>query len=270
MTIPALVVLLVVYFYPILRFLPKSFINDDGKLTLEYLARVFTEPLYLKSLLRTLRIGGIVTLINLILGYIVAYTLTRVKQKTTSLLMGVIMISFWVSLLVRTYSWMVLLQKNGIVNDFLLGMHFIQERESLLYTEKAVLLGMTNLLLPYAILPIYNVLRSIDPNLATAAMSLGATRSQAFLKVTLPLSMPGVASAVMLVFIQSLGFYITPLLLGGGQTLMITGLIDNQVSRFLNWHFGSALGMVLLLITVIFLLGFDKIFGIDRLSEGMM
>lgn len=270
MTVPALLVLLIFYFYPIIQFLPKSFLTDEGNFTLEYFARVFSDELYLQTLLRTLRIGLLATLINLVLGYTVAYALTKMKQSTANILMGVIMISFWVSLLVRTYSWMVLLQKNGVVNDVLFALHIIRERETLLYTEGAVLVGMTNILLPYSILPIYSVLKGLDPNLATAAMSLGATPAQAFVKVTLPLSMPGIASAVMLVFIQALGFYITPMLLGGGQTQMITGLIDNQIFRFLNWHFGSALGMLLLLITVVFLLGFDKIFGIDRLSEGMM
>ena len=270
MTVPALMVLLIFYFYPILQFLPQSLIDDEGRFTLEYFARVFSDQLYLDTLLRTLKIGLLATLINLILGYVAAYTLTKVKQSTANILMGVIMISFWVSLLVRTYAWMVLLQKNGVLNDALAFLGIIQERKSFLYTEGAVLTGMTNILLPYAILPIYSVLKGLDPNLATAAMSMGATPLQAFWKVTLPLSMPGIATAVMLVFIQTLGFYVTPMLLGGGQTQMITGLIDTQVYRFLNWHFASALGMLLLLITVVFLLGFDKIFGIDRLSEGMM
>ncbi len=270
MALPALIVLLVFYFIPILQFLPRSFIDDNGKFTLQYLIRVFSEKLYLKTLLRTLRIALVATVINLLLGYIVAYTLTQINQRTVNILMALIMVSFWVSLLVRTYAWMVLLQKNGVINDVLSGLHILKERKTLLYTEGAVLVGMTNILLPYSILPIYSVLKGLDPNLSTAAMSLGATRAQAFCKVTLPLSMPGIATGVMLVFIQALGFYVTPMLLGGGQTQMLTGLIDSQIYRFLNWHFGAALGMVLLIITAIFLFGFEKIFGIDKLSEGIM
>ena len=269
MTVPALILLLVVYFWPISQFLPKSIYNE-GNFTLEFFARVFSDKLYFQTLVRTVKISVYATCINLLLGYPVAYTMTRVKARTASIIMGLIMVSFWTSLLVRTYAWMVILQKNGIINEMLFALGFIKEKNTLLYTEFAVLIGMTNILLPYSILPIYSVLKGLDPNLATVAMSLGATKSQAFFKVTLPLSMPGVGSAVMLVFIQSLGFYVTPMLLGGGQTQMITGLIDNQVYRFLNWGFASALAMMLLIITVVFLLGFDRLFGIDRLSEGMM
>ena len=269
MALPALILLLLIYYYPLSQFLPKSIINDDGKLTFEFFARVFSDKLYFDTIIRTVKLSFYATVINIVLGYIVAYTLTLVKPKTSGIIMAIIMISFWTSLLVRTYSWMVILQKNGIVNDVLLWLGFIQEPNTLLYTEGAVLVGMSNILLPYAILPIYSVLRGIDPNLDLAAMSMGATRLQAFRKVTLPLSLPGIASGVMLVFIQSLGFYITPMLLGGAQTQMITGLIDNQIYRFLNWNFGAALGMVLLIITVIFLVGFDKLFGIDKLNQGM-
>lgn len=269
MTVPALLLLLVFYFWPISQFLPKS-IYCEGRFTLEFFARVFSDKLYFQTLVRTVKISLYATIINLLLGYPVAYTMTRVKPRTASFILGLIMVSFWTSLLVRTYAWMVILQKNGIINTMLFTLGLIKEKNTLLYTEFAVLIGMTNILLPYSILPIYSVLNGLDPNLASAAMSLGATRLQAFFKITLPLSMPGVGSAVMLVFIQSLGFYVTPMLLGGGQTQMITGLIDNQVYRFLNWGFASALAMMLLIITVVFLLGFDRLFGIDRLSEGMM
>lgn len=269
MALPALVLLLLIYYFPLSQFLPRSVINDDGQFTLEFFSRVFSDSLYFDTIVRTVKLSFFATVINIVLGYIVAYTMSRVKTKTAGIIMAVIMISFWTSLLVRTYSWMVILQKNGIINDFLLFCGLVSEPKTLLYTEGAVLVGMSNILLPYAILPIYSVLKGIDPNLDMAAMSMGATRFQAFRKVTLPLSFPGIASGVMLVFIQSLGFYITPMLLGGAQTQMITGLIDNQIYKFLNWGFASALGMVLLIITVIFLFGFDKLFGIDKLSQGM-
>ena len=269
MTIPALIVLIGFYYYPILKFVPFSIVNDDGDLTFEYFARVFTDSLYRDSMIRTVKIALMATVINILLGYPLAYTMTKVSQKAANIMMSIIMISFWTSLLVRTYSWMVLLQKNGIINNILFSLGIISQKKTWLYTEIAVLVGMTNILLPYSILPIYSVMKALDPNLPIAAMSMGATKTQAFLKVTLPLSLSGVASAVMLLFIQALGFYITPMLLGGAQTLVITGLIDKQIYTFLNWHFGSALGMVLLLITIIFLIGFDRLFGIDKLTEAM-
>lgn len=270
MILPALIILLIFYFYPIIRLVPKSFIDNDGNLTMEFFRRVFTDELYIETLLRTLKIAVAATIINLLLGYPVAYFMSVCKPRTSNWIMGVILISFWTSLLVRTYAWMVLLQRTGVVNQILQALHIISEPVTIMYTEWAVLIGMTNILLPFMILPIYSVLKGTDPNLAVAAMSLGASKTRAFMKVTLPLSLPGVASGVLLVFIQSLGFYITPLLLGGPQTMMITGLIDNQMFKFMNWNFGSALGMVLLLITIIFLIGFDRIFGVDKLSEGLM
>lgn len=139
-----------------------------------------------------------------------------------------------------------------------------------MYTPAAVLIGMVHILLPYMILPIYSVLRSIDKNLSLAAMSLGASRTKAFLRVTLPLSVPGIASGILLVFIQSLGFYVTPMLLGGAQTLVASGLIDRQIFTFLDWSFGSALGVILLLITVLFLGVFDRFFGMDSLQKRLV
>ena len=270
MTLPALILLVIFYFYPIIRLMPKSFIDPDGHITASFFTRVFEDKLYIETLLRTLKIAAMATIINLLLGYPVAYVLVRVKQRAANLIIGVILLSFWTSLLVRTYSWMVILQRTGIINKALLGLHLIDKPVSLMYTEVAVLIGMTNLLLPYMILPTYSVLKGIDNNLLFAARSLGANSREAFFKVTLPLSLPGIASGVLLVFIQSLGYYITPLLLGGPQTMMITGLIDKQMFTYLNWNFGSAIGMVLLIITIIFLIGFDKLFGVDKLSEGLM
>ncbi len=238
MTLPALILLVIFYFYPILKLVPKSFIDSDGHVTASFFTRVFADELYIQTLLRTLKIAGMATVINLLLGYPVAYVLAAVKQKTANLMVAIILLSFWTSLLVRTYSWMVILQRTGIINKALLALHIIDKPLTLMYTEFAVLIGMTNLLLPYMILPIFSVLKSIDNNLVFAA--------------------------------RSLGYYITPLLLGGPQTMMITGLIDKQMFTYMNWNFGSAIGMVLLVITIIFLIGFDRLFGVDKLSDGLM
>lgn len=268
MILPALAVLIIFYFYPILKLIPKSFIDSEG-FTLSYFSRVFTDTLYRETLLRTLRIALLSSVVNLLLGYPVAYMLSRAKARTAGIIMGCILISFWTSLLVRVYSWMVILQKTGLLSKFLVWIGILQEPRSFMYTDFAVLLGMSNILLPYMILPIYSVLKGVDRNLPIAAMSLGATPAIAFWKITLPMSMPGVMSGVLLVFIQSLGFYIIPIMLGGPQVMMITSLIDNQMFKFMNWNFGAALGMILLLITAIFLMGFDRLFGLDQLKQGV-
>ena len=269
MILPALLLFLIFYFYPIIKLIPQSLI-EDGAVTFQNYMRIFTEPLYYNSFLRTVFISFLAAIINLLLGYPIAYTLTRVKPKTAKLIIAIIMISFWTSLLVRTYSWMVVLQRNGIINNILVSLGIIEEPIQLMYTTGAVLVGIVHILLPFMILPIYSVLRTMDPSLKLAAMSMGATRRKAFFHVTLPLSIPGIASGIMLVFIQALGFYVTPMLLGGPKILMVSGLIDKQMFQFLNWGFGSAIGMLLLLVTILFLIGFDRFFGIDSLQQKML
>ena len=225
--------------------------------------------MYLPVLWKSIAYSFVSAMICLLLGYPVAYMLSRAKTRTAGIIMGCILISFWTSLLVRVYSLMVILQKTGLLSKFLVWIGILQEPRSFMYTDFAVLLGMSNILLPYMILPIYSVLKGVDRNLPIAAMSLGATPAIAFWKITLPMSMPGVMSGVLLVFIQSLGFYIIPIMLGGPQVMMITSLIDNQMFRFMNWNFGAALGMILLLITAVFLMGFDRLFGLDQLKQGV-
>ncbi len=268
MILPSLLLFSIFYFYPILKLIPQS-LFEDGSFTFKYYLRIVTEPLYYGSFLRTIIISALAAAINLLVGFPVAYTLTRVKPKTANMIMGVIMISFWTSLLVRTYSWMVILQRNGVVNNILVNLGIINKPIQLMYTTGAVILGMVHILLPFMILPIYSVLKGIDPNLRLAAMSMGATKTKSFFRIILPLSVPGIASGIMLVFIQALGFYVTPMLLGGPKILMVSGLVDKQMFQFLNWSFGSALGMFLLFVTSIFLVGFNRFFGIDSLQSKM-
>lgn len=269
MILPALMLYAVFYFFPLFRLLPES-VFEDGKFTLLYFKRIFLEPFYFETLVRTIWICIVATLINLLLGYPVAYTLLIVKQKWANIILAMILISLWISILVRTYSWMVILQRTGIINQVLLKLGIIGESVQIMYTPTAVLIGMVHILLPYMIMPIYSVLRGIDPNLVPAASSLGASKTMAFIKITLPLSIPGIAAGVLLVFIQGLGFYVTPMLLGGPPTMMMSGLIDRQMFNFLNWSFGASLGVVLLFITIIFMLIFDRFFGIDSLQKRLI
>jgi len=181
--------------------------------------------------------------------------------------LAVIVLSFWISILVRTYSWMVLLQRFGIVNQGLMALGLLKQPIKLMYNQFAVSVGMVHILLPFMILPIYASLKAIDQNLIQAAMSLGASPRQAFLRVTLPLSVNGMAAGVLLVFVQGLGFYVTPMLLGGPQTLMVSSLIDRQMFNYLDWQYGSAISLVLLLCTVLFMLMFDRFFGLETLNK---
>lgn len=265
LVLPSLAFLLVFYFYPLAHLIPQS-VLDHG-LTIKQFRRFLGDSLAVETLLRTLQISVGVTLITLGIGYPVAYLIARARAGTASLLMAVIVLSFWISVLVRTYSWMVLLQRFGIVNQTLLALGVLQQPVKLMYNQFAVAVGMVHILLPFMVLPIYASLKAIDQNLLHAAMTLGAPPTRAFLKVTLPLSLNGVAAGVLLVFVQGLGFYVTPMLLGGPQTLMISGFIDRQMFSYLDWSYGSAVSLVLLLCTVVFMLVFDRFFGLETLNR---
>jgi len=268
MVLPVLIVLTVFYFYPLLKLIPRSFVVDDAVGFGNYM-KIFSEAAYIKSFLMTILIALLAVIITLLLGYPVAYLMATAKPKVQSLLMMLIMLSFWTSLMVRTYSWMVVLQKNGIVNSILVSLHIIDEPLTILYTPAAIVIGTVHILLPYMILPINSTLQGIDHNLAWAARSMGATRMQAFWRIIFPLSIPGISAGVLLVFVQALGFYVTPMLLGGGKTMVAATFIDRQMNTLANWGVGSAFGITLTLVSVVFLLAYLRIFGTKSLKQGL-
>jgi ABC-type spermidine/putrescine transport system permease subunit I len=183
--------------------------------------------------------------------------------------MILVLIPLWTSVLVRTYAWMVLLGREGLLNKLLLYFQLVSQPLSLLYTSKAVVLGMVQILLPFMILPLFSVMKGIDRNLLRASHSLGAGPAQTFLRVYFPLSLPGVVAGFILVFILALGFFITPALLGGRKDIMISMLIETQVRELLNWGFAAALSLVLLLTTFFILAIFHRFVGLEKLTGGM-
>ena len=264
---PLLLLLGVFYLYPLITLFPES-LKYQGSYSLEHYAHFMREPLYSFILFRTVRIAAYVTVICFLLGYPVAYVLAFMKsRKISNLLMICVLLPFFTSILVRSYAWIVILQTKGLINTFLVSLGFVERPLSLLYNEMAVITGMVHILLPFMILPVYSVLRGMDKNLLRAARNLGAGAMKAFFKVTFPLSLPGVGSGVMFTFILSLGFFITPALLGGPKTLMISTLIEQQVNRLMNWEFGGAISVVLLLTTIVVIAVFDKIVGLDKIYK---
>lgn len=268
MALPILLILAIFYFWPMLKMIPVSF-QVDGQFSFANYTRILTEPTYLKSFGLTILIGIGAVVITFVMGYPVAYLMATGKPRTQKILMILIMLSFWTSLMVRTYSWMVVLQKNGIINSLLLKTHIIDQALTLLYTPIAILIGTVHILLPYMVLPINSTLRGIDSNLAWAARSMGASRFTAFWKIIFPLSIPGVSAGVLLVFVQSLGFYVTPMLLGGGKTMVAATFIDKQMNTLANWGLGSAFGILLTVVAIVFLLVYLKIFGSKSLKQGL-
>jgi ABC-type spermidine/putrescine transport system permease subunit I len=248
--LPIMVFLVVFFFVPIGTLLQRSFF--DPNFTLKNYAHIFLEPVYLHVLWITFEIAGMVTLATAVLGYPFAYAIYRTSGVLHWVLLGLALLPFWTSLLVRTFSFMILLQNQGPINQIFLALHFVDEPVPLVYNLFGVLFGMTYMLLPYFVLPLYSTLDRIDPMLERCALGLGASRVRAFFSTVFPLSLPGVLSGAALVFMLSLGFFVTPALLGGPKQQMISTLIESQVNQLLNWGFASALCFVLILSTIVF------------------
>ena len=261
LVLPLIAYLAAFYAYPVAAMMLRS-IAEPGW-TLENFRRVFENPVYLHVLWLTFRVGVIVTTAALLLGFPVAYVLARIDRAKSNLLMMLVLLPFWTSILVRTYAWMVLLGRQGLVNQFLLAIGAIDEPVQLLNTSFAVYVAMVHILLPFMILPLYSVIRGIDGNLLRAAEGLGATPLGVFRQVLLPLALPGLSAGSLLVFILALGFFITPALVGGPRDLMIAVLIQQQVELF-NWPFASALAVVLLAAALLVFAGFARTLGIPE------
>jgi ABC-type spermidine/putrescine transport system permease subunit I len=271
---PGLIFLVAFYGYPVASMLLRSF-NDPGwgwqnfaplveaRSTIDFLGASLPMNAYIRVFGITLQVAVIVTVATLLLGYPVAYALSSISSAKANLLMILVLIPFWTSILVRSYAWMVLLNRDGIINEGLRAAGVIDQPLQLMNSRFAVYVGMIHILLPFMILPLYAVMRGIDRNLLRAAGNLGAPPAAVFRRVFFPLSLPGVAAGCLLVFILSLGFYITPKLLGGQRDVLIAMLIEQQVSQ-LNWAFGAALALVLLVLALCIYLLFTRLLGVER------
>lgn len=234
--------LLVLFLYPVARFL---LISVEGG-SLAHYDKALLDGLYFGVLTDTFRIAAVVTAITLVLGYPVAWFLASAPPRWATVGLVFLILPFWTSVLIRTYAWSVILGRNGVINRALLDSGAIDEPLRLLNNELGVLIGMVHVLLPYMVFPIYAVMRRQDPTLLLASRGLGASGPQTFARVFLPLTVPGILAGTTLVFVLSLGFFITPAILGGGKVMMIAVLIEHQVRGLSNWPFAAALSAVLL------------------------
>jgi len=223
---------------------------------------------YRQAFARTISISAAVTLLCLVLGYPVAWLLANLPAKSGNRLMLLVIVPFWTSLLVRTTAWYVLLQPGGVINSLLMGLGLATHPLPLIFNRAGVLIGMTHVLLPYMILAIYSVMKSVSPVYMRAAQSLGAHPFTAFVRIYVPQTLPGVGAGCFLVFVLALGYYITPALLGGAGDEMISQLIAMQTNTQLNWGLAGALSAYLVIFTAIFYFLFNRIVGIDRLRFG--
>ncbi len=245
--VPATAFIAVLFLLPMLILFTQSF--ESG--TLDPYRKALTDSLYVGVLLDTLTLAGYVSVICLLLAYPVAYFLATARGYWPTIGLIFLLLPFWTSILVRTYGWMVILGRNGIINRLLLDLGIISSPLTMINNLTGVLIGMVHVLLPYMVFPLYAVMRRMDVTLLSAAEGLGATRWQTFRRVYFPLTLPGVLAGTTLVYVLSVGFYITPALLGGGKVPMTALLIEKQVSQFLDWGFASALSVVLLAATLL-------------------
>ncbi|KRE00795.1 ABC transporter permease [Bosea sp. Root670] len=248
LALPLVLLLGLAFLLPVAKLLIGSAFTPGP--TAEHYLRIAQEPLFLRILLRTVQTAAIVTILAILLGYPVALVMSRLDGRAAMLVAACVLIPLWTSVLVRSYAWIVLLQRTGVVNNALMSWGLIDQPLRLIYTDGAVVIAMTHVLMPYMILPIFSALRSIPPELDRAARNLGAGPWRSFIAVTLPLSLPGIYAGCIMVFILSLGFYVTPALVGGPQNLTIATLIGQQVTELLNWPFAGALAGVLLGVTL--------------------
>jgi len=270
LVLPALALLAVFFVLPLVKVALWSVLDaKNGGFTVGYYVRAVTETIYLRVILNTFRISLYVTVICLVLGYPVAYLLATVRPRVANLLMVFVVLPFWMSLLVRLYAWIVLLQKSGVVNTLLLRLGVVDGPLPLVYNLTGVIVGMVHVLLPFMILPLYSVMKGIDPNLMAAAQNLGGTPAQAFRRVFLPLTYPGIGAGALMVFMLSIGYFVTPALLGGLKETFIAQLIEQQVSVLIDWSFAAALAILLLAMTLLIYYLFNRVLGLDRIWGGV-
>ncbi|MBR8640528.1 ABC transporter permease [Streptomyces tuirus] len=246
--LPVVVYLLVLFVYPIFSTLFLSLKSTDGSLTLHWYADALT-GVNLSVLFTTIRISAETALFSLVFGFLLANAITRLKPLWAGLAMLIVVVPHFISALVRTYGWIIMLGDQGLVNQALAHLWVPGAPYQLLYNEIGVVIGTTSVMLPYTVLLLYGVMRGVDRRLLAAAASMGAGRVTIFLRVYLPLLAPGLASAGLLSFILSLGYYITPALMGGPKQTMIASLINQQVMKQNQWNGAAAEGVILLLLT---------------------
>ncbi|MGI9364858.1 MAG: ABC transporter permease [Rhizobiaceae bacterium] len=226
--------------------------------------------IYLPILWKTIWLSALITALCFIIAYPVSYLLSTLPLRTSNLLMILVLLPFWTSLLVRTSAWIAMLQKSGIINNVLVYLNIIadESRIQMIYNITGTVISMVHILLPFMILPLYSVMKTIPPSYMRAARSMGATNTYAFVRVYFPQTIPGIAAGTLLVFILAIGYYITPALVGGSDGLLISNLIADHIKKTLNWSLGAALGTILLVVVLLFYWIYNKLVGVDNLKFG--
>jgi putative spermidine/putrescine transport system permease protein/spermidine/putrescine transport system permease protein len=253
LSLPALLLVALTMLVPVAWLFGLSFQADDGSFSLEHYRRMIEQPSYRRTFGVTFQVSLMTTALCLVAGYPLAYVLSQLPRRAAALCLIGVLLPFWTSLLVRTYAWLVLLQRKGLINEWGIALGAWTEPLALVHNLAGTLIGMVHIMLPFMVLPLLGAMRSIDADLLKAAASLGAGPARTFWTIFFPLSLPGLLAGTLIVFILCLGFYVTPAVLGGGKVIMVSNQIANDIELFFNWGAASALGAVLLAVTLVFL-----------------
>ena len=265
---PAVLAVVAIIVIPVGWLFYLSFLGKDGGFSLENYQRMIEYKSYARTFVTTFQVSILTTIICILIGYPLAYFLAMLPERLAGFFMLAVLLPFWTSLLVRTYAWLVLLQKNGILNDFAMSIGLWDTPLKLVHNLTGTLIGMAHIMLPFLVLPLYGSMKKIQRDLMYAASNLGASPVQAFWKIYFPLTASGMVAGSLIVFVLCLGFYVTPAVLGGGRVVMvatqITAILENQF----DWGAASALGVVLLVATMVILVAATKLMKLDAALFG--
>ena len=250
---PALILVLVILVIPVGWLFYVSFVGADGQFSLENYQRMVDRKSYARIFQTTFEVSLMTTAICILIGYPLAYFLSQLPNRLANLCLITVLLPFWTSLLVRTYAWLVLLQKKGLVNTWAMDLGLWDEPLKIVHNTSGTLIGMVHIMLPFLVLPLYGSMKAIDRDYLKAASNLGASPVRSFWTVFFPLSAPGLFAGSLIVFVLCLGFFVTPAVLGGGKVIMVSMKIASNIELFVNWGAASALGVVLLGMTMIVL-----------------
>ena len=271
MSIPLMVWSIIFILIPIAYLFFMSFMTKGALGGVKYVPTLVNyidilEPVYFKIVKSSIVVAGSTTIITILLGYPLAYYIASREKKISGILLFLVMIPFWANSLVIIYSFVILFNNTGIINNFLINIGIIDKPIQLIYNDFAVIVGMVYMILPFGVMPMYSSIEKLDKSLIEASRDLGANSVQTFFRVILPLTKPGIFAAVILVFIPSIGYYMITDMLGGGITMMIGNLIYNQFTVARNWPFGSALSIILALAIIILMSIYSKFGDLDDLG----
>ena len=268
LSLPALIAVLVVIVIPVGWLFSLSFLDSSGQLSLVNYQKMIEYKSYARVFKTTFNVSILTTLLCILIGYPLAYFLSQIPRRYVGFFMLTVLLPFWTSLLVRTYAWLVMLQRNGLINNFAIDLGLWDTPLKLAHNLNGTLIGMVHIMLPFLILPLYAAMRRIDPHALQAAANLGATPVQAFWQIFVPLSLPGVVAGSLIVFVLCLGFYVTPAVLGGGKVILVSMQITAILEDQFNWGAASALGVVLLVLTFAALFLASRFLKLDEVMFG--